>query len=228
MSAFQLHTQKLFWVEGEGWGKKYIKKKSKAVWLSCFSYCKQHAPSVSTTESTHCANMKRIMRVTNTRRRCTKSHMTLVSAASAVCPLALSTLTANEWRTKHTISPNICGEKEEKSFFFLFCLQPQLHVSLSKRLCPFLCTARGRCFLSPSPSGSRHTFLQAGFCTGDCVQRKILLYANRNPWQLHVRSQPVNSLTCTKNNTHYLFCVWKRCSYNSLNTNACTAATARF
>lgn len=26
MSAFQLHTQKLFWVEGEGWGKKKKKK----------------------------------------------------------------------------------------------------------------------------------------------------------------------------------------------------------
>lgn len=144
--------------------------------------------------------MRRIIRVTNMRRRCTKSHMTLVSAASAVYPLAPSTLTANEWRTKHMISPYIC---RENAFFSPFGFQPQF--SLQVFQLQFYCTARGRCFLSPSLCGSRHTFLQAGFCTGDCAQRKILLYANRNPWQLHVRFQPVNSLMCTKNSWHYLF-----------------------
>lgn len=121
-SSYQLHTQKFL-----GWVKK--KKKSKAVWLSCFSHCKQHAPSVSTIESTLRANMKRIIRVTNMRLRCTKSHMTLVSAASAVCPLALSTLTANEWKTKYMISPYICGEKQGKCMFPLLSSATALRFS---------------------------------------------------------------------------------------------------
>lgn len=115
----------------------------------------------------------------------------------------------SEWVEDQTydITKYLWGEGRKIIFFPLLSSTTAPRFSVQTSHPPFLCAARGRCFLSPSPSGSRHTFLQAGFCTGDCVQRKILLYANRNPWQLHVRSQPVNSLTCTKNNTHYLFCV---------------------